>query len=67
MCKSISVKSAVQKSAVGGAKNGGRGLEKKPYPLEMSNFKSFFLFFSDLIFLSADLKHIQGHTNNKKE
>ena len=28
MCKAISVKSAVQKSAVGGAKNGGRGLEK---------------------------------------
>jgi hypothetical protein len=33
MCKAISVKSAVQKSAVGGAKNGGRGLEKKPYPV----------------------------------
>ena len=31
-CKLISIKSAVQKSAVGGAKNGGRGLEKKPYP-----------------------------------
>jgi hypothetical protein len=32
MCKSILVKSAVQKKAVGGAKKGGRGLEKKPYP-----------------------------------
>jgi hypothetical protein len=30
MCKSISVKSAVQKSAVGGAKKGSRGLEKNP-------------------------------------
>jgi hypothetical protein len=33
MCKAISVKCSVQKSAVGGAKNGGRGLEKKPYPV----------------------------------
>ena len=33
MCNSVSIKSAVQKTVVGGAKNGGRGLEKKPYPL----------------------------------
>jgi hypothetical protein len=33
MCKAISVKTAVQKSAVDGAKKCGRGLEKKPYPL----------------------------------
>jgi hypothetical protein len=31
-CNSVSVKSAAQKKAVGSAKNGGRGLEKKPYP-----------------------------------
>jgi hypothetical protein len=30
MCKAILVKTAVQKSAVGGAKKGGRELEKKP-------------------------------------
>jgi hypothetical protein len=30
MCKSVSVKSAVQILAVGGAKNGSRGLEKNP-------------------------------------
>jgi hypothetical protein len=29
-CKSVSVKRAVQILAVGGAKNGGRGLEKNP-------------------------------------
>jgi hypothetical protein len=28
MCKSVSIKNVVQKKAVGGAKNGGRGLEK---------------------------------------
>jgi hypothetical protein len=32
MCKSVSVKRGVQKMAVGGAKNGGSGLEKNPYP-----------------------------------
>ncbi len=36
MCKSISVKSAVQILTVGGAKKGGRGLEKKTLP----HFKS---------------------------
>jgi hypothetical protein len=46
MCKAISVKSAVQKSGVGGAKKCGRGLEKKPYPVkchfEMNRTKSYF-------------------------
>jgi hypothetical protein len=32
MCKSVSVNKAVQKTAVGGAKNGGSGLEKNPTP-----------------------------------
>jgi hypothetical protein len=32
-CKLVLVKSAVQKSAVGSAKNGGRGLEKNPIPI----------------------------------
>jgi len=32
MCNSVLIKSAVQKTAVGGAKNGGRGLEKKTLP-----------------------------------
>jgi hypothetical protein len=32
ICKLVLIKSAVQKIAVGGAKNGGRGLEKKTYP-----------------------------------
>jgi hypothetical protein len=41
MCKAISVKSAVQKSAVGGAKNGGRGLEKKLYPHKTTNILLF--------------------------
>jgi len=33
------------KSAVGGAKNGGRGLEKKPYPVKMAFFLQKFIFF----------------------
>jgi hypothetical protein len=32
MCKSVLVKSVVQKKAVGSAKKGARGLEKKSYP-----------------------------------
>jgi hypothetical protein len=36
MCKYVSLNIAVQKMAVGGAKNGGRGLEKKPYPKTLS-------------------------------
>jgi hypothetical protein len=38
MCKSILVKSAVQKKAVGGAKKGGRGLEKKTLPTVFNFF-----------------------------
>ena len=40
MCNSVLIKSAVQKSAVGGAKNGGRGLEKNPYPWKVMVFKN---------------------------
>jgi hypothetical protein len=32
MCKAISVKTAVQKSAVDGTKKCGRGTQKKSYP-----------------------------------
>jgi hypothetical protein len=39
MCKAISVKSGVPKSAVDGAKKCGRGLEKKPYPKKPIFFK----------------------------
>ena len=45
MCKSISVKKAVQILAVGGAKNGGRGLEKKPYPFFATNGCGSYQFF----------------------
>jgi hypothetical protein len=41
MCKSVSVKRAVQKTAVGGAKNGGSGLEKKPTPMGVCFYNSY--------------------------
>jgi hypothetical protein len=37
MCNSVSIKIAVQKTAVGSAKNGGRGLEKNPTQLFSTN------------------------------
>jgi hypothetical protein len=51
-CNLVSVKSAVQKTAVGGAKNGGRELEKKPYPLAALLFQTNFPLFP-LLMLKA--------------
>jgi hypothetical protein len=52
MCKSVSIKSAVQKKAVGGAKNGGRGLEKKPTPVyDEQNYANYALRYVKFTFL----------------